>query len=336
MLLRLFGMSNDSGNVSPVKDLFPENMELKFFRQTIDESDIKGFYGTVHVLMCPVLNEDLHKELLCGLDERYSTRNVVIYSGFTKNLKTDLNVFCIDLVVENSLKRFNTQYLWHGKCFTSTSQPTEYLFPHNISFIDGKEKAIYELNKNQKILYKASLPALNDTNYETHDIKDDEYLTTSHFHLFENFYTKEIKEYCPANAYLNTGIMTINFGKMDKTYNKKLNNLDDIFIDDNLGKHFGFKAPFNKKSFDNTNCVASFWHDLGLMETGRILAVDKNSQVPPLKSDKSLSTTKTLPEPYVNMKAKLIEQMRTLTEKQRTKSFDINNAIMDVFYQNQP
>ena len=83
------------------------------------------------------------------------------------------------------------------------------------------------------MIYKATLPALNEQNYAAHDIKDDEYVMTSHFHIFDNFFTTKINEFCPASAQ-GTSLMTIEFGKTEKVYLRKLDNLDNVFIDENF------------------------------------------------------------------------------------------------------
>ena len=307
---------------------FPENMELKYFANLIPKAK-----GTVHTLLCPILNKDLEKELLCGLDPAYSTSNVIIYSGYIGEVgPTPINIFCVDLIIHNKLKNVNTKYLWHGKCFINVASPTEVFLPHDINFEDSATNTVYSMKVNDNLIYEAKLPALNEENYKTYDIQDDEYLTTSHFHIFDYFYTKEVNSYCPVNAKQETSFMTINFGNIEKVYLKKLNNLDDIFIDENFGKNFGFSAPFNKESLDNTNCVASFLHEIKYMDTGRVIAVDKDVNIPPLPTDKSLSTTETMPKPYDNMSKDVIKSLGVLTELQKSNSFDINNAIMDFFY----
>ena len=88
---------------------------------------------------------------------------------------------------------------------------------------------MYSISTNGSMIYKASLPALKEQNYATYDVKDDEYLMTSHFHIFDEFYTAKVEDYCPTKVQY-TSIMTIKFGKMDKVYLKKLDNLNDIFV----------------------------------------------------------------------------------------------------------
>ena len=179
------------------------------------------------------------------------------------------------------------------------------------------------------MIYKATLPALNEQNYAAHDIKDDEYVMTSHFHIFDNFFTTKINEFCPASAQ-GTSLMTIEFGKTEKVYLRKLDNLDNVFIDENFGKYFGFSTAFSKKSLDNNKCVAGLIYNIGTMDTQRAIALKKNVNFPS-KDDKSLSTTETIPAPYDDMDVEVLRKLGVLTELQKSKRFDINNAMMDYY-----
>ena len=107
-ILGLLGLNNQED--------CPNDMEIKYSNDLFNPELTPGYYTTVHTLQCPILNKDLEKELLCGLDAKYSTGNVILYSGFIKNVLSngeDINLFCIDLVVDNMLKNFDTRYLWH-------------------------------------------------------------------------------------------------------------------------------------------------------------------------------------------------------------------------------
>jgi len=324
-ILGLLGLNN--------KNDFPKDMEIKYFNGVFSEKLTPDLYGSIHILQCPLVNKDLEKELLCGLHAKYSTGNVLLYSGSIKNVLSngdDINLFCIDLVVDNMLKNFDTRYLWHGKCFISSLSPTEVLLDHKIEFKDTVNQTMYSITTNGSMIYKASLPALKEQNYAAYDVKDDEYLTTSHFHIFDDFYTPKIKDYCPTKVQ-DTGLMTVKFGKMDKVYLRKLDNLNDIFIAENFGKYFGFSSSFNKNSLDINNCVTGFIHDIKYMDTGRAIAVNKDVTIPLAEDVKSLSTTKTIPAPFDDIDVDIIRQLGVLTELQKSQSFDVNNAIMDYF-----
>ena len=123
ILLYIFGLLG-LYNIDP----FPEDMEVKYFSQFIDK---ETSYGSIHTLMCPIVDKDLEKELLCGLDAKYSTGNAILYSGFVMNYLPDggsVNIFCIDLVVDNMMKNFDTRYVWHGKCFIDNLSPQRYYY----------------------------------------------------------------------------------------------------------------------------------------------------------------------------------------------------------------
>ena len=93
-------------------------MAIKTFNSLLDRKRFPNMTGAVHALACPIKNKKLIKELLCNLDPKYSTSNIVFYSGVIKNIIVPfINIMCVDLIVHNMLENFDTKYLWHRKCF---------------------------------------------------------------------------------------------------------------------------------------------------------------------------------------------------------------------------
>ncbi len=94
---------------------FETNFEIKYFNNLINKEKYPSWIGSIHTLSCPIKNKDLINELLCGLDPKYSTDTIILYSGFIYNTMVPaIYINCVDLVVHNMLENVDTKYLWHG------------------------------------------------------------------------------------------------------------------------------------------------------------------------------------------------------------------------------
>ena len=305
-------------------------MELIIKQSEISQESAPGWKGTVHALMCPLLDKELEKELLCGMDPKYSKSTLVI-STVTQSV-FPVNLFCIELMLDNMLKDVNGHYIRHGKCFMNAPDQVEVFFDHKIEVKETKDLTMIKASANGEIFYESDLPGLEVENaYETFELPEEDFITGTHINYFEHFYSKQVGEWCPAKPQ-GASLMTVNFGQTNKFFTRKLENLDHVFVSDKMASLFGLKNPLNKDSFDASNCVTTFVHDIKLMDNYNVIAVDRGTSIPLNKDTVSHATTANLPMPFDKMGREIIRNMTVLTEVQRHNKFDLNNALMDKFY----
>lgn len=313
----------------------PYNHEVKTFGTSLIPSP--ALRGSVHVLRCPIISKELEDELLCGLDPKYSTHEIVFYSGFINDpypagipgAPPKLSITCIDVIVHNMLKNLDTKFLWHGKCYMNLPAPTEVYFPHDVSMRFDNHSTEYNLTESGKTLYNLKMPALSDPSYTTYQLPDNKSLSTVHIHMHDKFSSMgPVPDFCPAKP-LSTSVMNINFGNMKKSYYLKLKNLDDLTISPDFSVKLGLKNPLNKASLDQTKCIAGFWHDIRTMDTLRAVTVAKNVTMPPKNENEPLSTMAHFPRPYEHMSDEILRNLTVLRDQANTR-YDVNTEFMKI------
>ena len=299
-------------------------MDIKTFNTLLDPVKFPQINIAVHLLTCPIVNKKLEKELLCGLDPKYSTSHIIFYSGYIKNtINPFISIACVDLIVTNMLENVETKYLWHGKCFFSPRPAATEIYKNfSIDLIKDDDFTEFTI-KQENVFYRAKLPKLTDPSY-TVDRPKNTLLSTQNTHLFTNFFSTYEQTYCHKN--LSTAVMNINFKDFEGLYYLKLENLDDITFGQDYGKFLGLENLNGKEDLDNSACAASFMIDGNFMDTYRGVSVYKNTTVPVKPGDVSLSKLKDFPCPFQNLNDEVI---KNLTLDKNTVRYNLNEKIME-------
>ncbi len=206
------------------------------------------------------MSKELENELLCGLDPKFSTGNVILYSGLILNtLVPNYSITCIDLILKNDklLINFDSDIIWHGKCFASILAATEVYLNHELFIEFNNSTSSYKMNSQGENYYSIELPPLLDSRYISIDLGD-RLLSTAHSHIFDSFFNSSSFEYCPVPEKRTMSIMNINFSKMlDKIYVIKTN-ANEIKINPKISNLFGLVNRFDETTLDTSKCSASF------------------------------------------------------------------------------
>lgn len=287
---------------------------------------VGGGVGDVHILSCPITNKELATELLCGLDPNYSTNRLVIYSGWLEpvpNIK--LFITCIDIIIDNMIENINTNYLWHGKCFTSFPSSTEVFLNHSLSFDKNVAFTGFTIrDENKTILYSVKSPPLDHKAYTFYKVPLNQNFSTQHIHRHRNFFPTGPEPFCESNQ--STSFMNINFANMDGAYYLKLRDLRGFFFHKDLHKLFGLKSTLGAADLVQSQCTVGWWTDIKSMDTWRAVVVEKNTTVPVTANDISLSKAGLFPSPYTNLTEYTLHQ---LYMSKCQKIYNVNDKLMD-------
>lgn len=286
--------------LSAISSSFQQDRVTKFFNVLRDQG-----YGSVNILNCKLKKDTpLEDEILCGLDKSLSTRNLLIYSGFIYPENT--HIFCIDLVIDNTIPQLPTNYIWWGKCYVNkNTSPTELFLNHTSNYEITQDELIYSTTNslNNELLFRVKSPSLTTPKvYQSVFPQVNQNLTTQHIHTFREFYSESVlgrkESMCETN--LSTSIMNINF--KDPQGGIHFNKIDDIkdqiFISGNLASVLGISSELSTEIFDE--CHESHYFNLTKMDTFRAVSVLPNQTMPPLPGNKTQSRLSEYPEPFLS------------------------------------
>ncbi len=234
---------------------------MKTYSGLISRKIFPNFVGSVHTLTCPILSKELETELLCGADPKYSTGQVVLYSGYLQDtFVPKFSISCIDLLLKNDklLNNVDTDIIWHGKCFISFPTATEIFLNHEVTIEYTNTSSTYKLESGGVEYYSIELPPITDSRYTSVALPDDKLLTTAHSHIFTSFFKSPIPNYCPVPEERTISLMNINFSKMlDKSYIIKAT-ATDMKFNPEISTLFGLANRFDETTLDTTKCSAAF------------------------------------------------------------------------------
>ena len=294
---------------------------IKIFPNPLTQTSHPGLHGDVIALTCPISSIVLHDELLCGINSDLSTNNFIYYSGYISGVVPNMNISisCIDVVIKNIVKS-KGEYLWNGKCFMNMPSPTEVFLPHS-NIINKMDVGLeYSTMINNVDMFKIELPPLSSSEYVMNDIGNKSFVT-SHIHQAKGFYGSAPETFCSKEH--ETSIMNIVFKDMDAAYYIKLENLDNVFINDNFASAVGLSS-LSKNDLVQDKCFASVWSNIKYMNTIRAIDVSDPTQ-PVQNSTVSLSVLSNFPHPYDNMSSNQINDMHLSDNN----SYYVNDVIMD-------
>lgn len=277
------------------------------------------------VLVCPIINKELEKELLCGMPQELSTSNIMIYTRtieLNKNLKVSFT--CADIIVKNSNLYLNTDFMFNGKCFTNgdvSNFPTEIFWDHEVMHEVSQKRVTTRVIKDSSTLFEMNLPPLKSRNYfyePTNGIVGSLWIEN----FVEKYKTNRIPyPFCQEDLRTNLANYRNNY---QDAFFLQLPNLDSIQISDKFGFELGFKSGLNKEDFQQDLCVAAILYEgKGGKDTSISYEFFVNSATGNISRE---SIAKNLPYPVSLLDSNVKNLGRS------DKFYNFNDRLMDFVY----
>jgi len=264
---------------------------LKYFSSAVKSINL---LGNVNVLACDIQSPKLLEELLCGMDSKLSTNKVVIYSGYIDIIPggaKEVNIFCVDLIMDNVLESLNSNYLWQGKCFHNNPSASEILFSSQLALDENEEKVVYTMKVNDNLKMQVNSPPLSSGTY-LKVTPSNLNVTTAHIHRHNTFYDDSVGKFCDTNEMAS--IMNINFVGTEQIYYSKIDN-KDVYLSPDFFTLFGFENQYS--TADLANCWNSYLIKPSIMDVFRAIYVDEASY-PPEKGEMGMNKLSDFPKPF--------------------------------------
>lgn len=297
---------------------------------TSEEFTVPAGHYSTRVLVCPIINKELEKELLCGMPEELSTSKFVLFTRSVE-LETGLKISftCFDMIIKNPNSYINSDFIFNGKCFTNSELdpfPAEIFWDHEVIHDENLRYIRTRIIKDQSILFDMKLPPTTSSSYNYEYINGIVGILFIE-NLVERFKTDRVPfPFCQADQ--KTGIVNYRNNYKHAFY-LQMPNLDDVVISEKLGFELGLQTGLKKEDFKQDSCLAALLQegtggsqgDLGMVPVGRyeFLIDQKTDEI----SDES--SAKNLPHPFT-----LLENVEDLTKYD--KFYNFIDRIIDYFY----
>jgi hypothetical protein len=266
------------------------NPILKYYSSAVKANDLDG---NVNVLACDIQNPKLLEELLCGMDSKLATNKVVIYSGYIDLIpggSKEVNIFCVDLIMDNIIESLNSKYVWQGKCVYNNPSASEILLSSQLTLDINSEKVVYTMKMNENIKLQINSPPLTSSLYQK--VTPNSNVSTAHIHRHNTYFDDSVGKFCEANEMAS--IMNINFIGTEEIYYAKIDTAD-VYLSPDFFSIFGFENAYS--TADLANCWNSYLIRPDVMDVIRAIYVEEDSY-PPEKGEMGMNKLSDFPKPF--------------------------------------